>query len=128
MVEDRTNWWHFFDLYNDIFQPSKIQSEFLSNFHQILTSVSLNDQLNPKIKTSSMPILNCFPYFHVFLFHSFLLYFCLYSKNLFFWMRIEKERKVKEELPIRDSNLPLKKNLNYNYRFHFLNYTRISLE
>ena len=35
-------------------------------------------------------------------------------------MRIEKERKVKEELPIRDSNLPLKKNLNYNYRFHFL--------
>ena len=35
-------------------------------------------------------------------------------------MRREKERKVKEELPIRDSNLPLKKNLNYNYRFHFL--------
>ena len=97
------------------------------NFQPVVTGISLSNHLNPKIKTSSMPILNCFPYFHVFLSHSFLLYFCFIVKISFFEWE-EKERKVKEELPIRDSNLPLKKNLNYNYRFHFFNYTRISLE
>ena len=35
-------------------------------------------------------------------------------------MRREREKSEKRAPKIRDSNLPLKKNLNYNYRFHFL--------
>ena len=66
------------------------------NFQPVVTGISLSNHLNPKIKTSSMPILNCFPYFHVFLSHSFLLYFCFIVKISFFLNEKRKREKWKK--------------------------------
>ena len=72
------------------------------NFQPVVTGISLSNHLNPKIKTSSMPILNCFPYFHVFLSHSFLLYFCFIRS----WILLTKcnlIRQFKSLVPIYDT-------------------------